>query len=126
MSVILLIEDDNEMRDMLKTALIRKDHVVIEAENGKEALIHFKPGVTDLVITDLIMPDEDGLKVIMKIRKLKPAIKVIAISGGGKAGPGSYLNLAKVLGADAIYSKPFSINDIILKIEELMKVEQSE
>jgi CheY-like chemotaxis protein len=126
MSVILLIEDDNEMRDMLKTALIRKDHVVIEAENGKEALIHFKPGVTDLVITDLIMPDEDGLKVIMKIRKLKPAIKVIAISGGGKAGPGSYLNLAKVLGADAVYSKPFSINDIILKIEELMKVEQSE
>jgi CheY-like chemotaxis protein len=126
MSVILLIEDDNEMREMLKTALIRKDHVVIEAENGKEALIHFKPGVTDLVITDLIMPDEDGLKVIMKIRKLKPGIKVIAISGGGKAGFGSYLNLAKALGADAVYSKPFSINDIILKIQELVKVEQSE
>jgi CheY-like chemotaxis protein len=126
MSVILLIEDDNEMREMLKTALIRKDHVVIEAENGKEALIHFKPGVTDLVITDLIMPDEDGLKVIMKIRKLKPGIKVIAISGGGKAGFGSYLNLAKALGADAVYSKPFSINDFILKIQELVKVEQSE
>lgn len=126
MSVILLIEDDKELRDMLKTALRRKDHVVIEAENGKEALIHFKPGVTDLVITDLLMPDEDGLKVIMKIRELKKGIKVIAISGGGKAGPGSYLNLAKALGADAVYSKPFSINDIILKIEELLKVEQSE
>ncbi len=124
MSVILLIEDDKELREMLKTALRRKDHVVIEAENGKEALIHFKPGVTDLVITDLIMPDEDGLKVIMKIRDLKKGIKVIAISGGGKAGPGSYLNLAKALGADAVYSKPFSINDIILKIEELLKVEQ--
>lgn len=126
MSVILLIEDDKELRDMLKTALRRKDHIVIEAENGKEALIHFKPGVTDLVITDLLMPDEDGLKVIMKIRELKKGIKVIAISGGGKAGPGSYLNLAKALGADAVYSKPFSINDIILKIEELLKVEQSE
>jgi CheY-like chemotaxis protein len=126
MSVILLIEDDKELREMLKTALRRKDHVVIEAENGKEALIHFKPGVTDMVITDLIMPDEDGLKVIMKIRELKKGIKVIAISGGGKAGPGSYLNLAKALGADAVYSKPFSINDIILKIEELLKVEQSE
>jgi CheY-like chemotaxis protein len=124
MSVILLIEDDKELREMLKTALRRKDHVVIEAENGKEALIHFKPGVTDLVITDLIMPDEDGLKVIMKIRDLKKGIKVIAISGGGKAGPGSYLNLAKALGADAVYSKPFSINDIIVKIEELLKVEQ--
>lgn len=126
MSVILLIEDDKEFREMLKTALRRKDHVVIEAENGKEALINFKPGVTDLVITDLIMPDEDGLKVIMKIRELKKGIKVIAISGGGKAGPGSYLNLAKALGADAVYSKPFSINEIILKMEELLKVEQSE
>jgi CheY-like chemotaxis protein len=126
MAVILLIEDDKELREMLKTSLLRKDHVVIEAENGKEALIHFKPGVTDLVITDLIMPDEDGLKVIMKIRELKKGIKVIAISGGGKAGPGSYLNLAKALGANAVYSKPFSINDMMLKIEELLKVEQSE
>jgi CheY-like chemotaxis protein len=89
-------------------------------------MIHFKPGVTDLVITDLIMPDEDGLKVIMKIRELKKEIKIIAISGGGKAGPGSYLNLAKALGANAVYSKPFSINDMMLKIEELLKVEQSE
>ena len=89
-------------------------------------MIHFKPGVTDLVITDLIMPDEDGLKVIMKIREIKPGIKVIAISGGGKAGPASYLNLAKALGADAIYSKPFSINDLVLKINDLLKVEHSE
>ncbi len=126
MPVILLIEDDKELREMLKTALVRKDHIVLEAENGKEALIHFKPGVTDLVITDLIMPDEDGLKVIMKIREIKPGIKVIAISGGGKAGPASYLNLAKALGADAIYSKPFSINDLVLKINDLLKVEHSE
>jgi DNA-binding response OmpR family regulator len=126
MSVILIIEDDRELREMLKTALLRQDYTVLEAENGKEALIHFKPGVTDLIITDLIMPEEDGLKVIMKIRELKQGIKVIAISGGGKAGPGSYLNLAKALGADAIYSKPFSINDLVLKIEELLKVEHSD
>jgi CheY-like chemotaxis protein len=126
MSVILIIEDDKELREMIKTALIRKDNVVLEAENGKEALIHFKPSVTDLVITDLIMPDEDGLKVIMKIREMKRSIKIIAISGGGKAGPGSYLDLAKALGADAVYSKPFSVNDLILKIEDLLKVELSE
>jgi CheY-like chemotaxis protein len=72
------------------------------------------------------MPDEDGLKVIMKIREMKKGIKLIAISGGGKAGPGSYLNLAKALGADAIYPKPFSINDLISKIENLLKVEHSE
>lgn len=126
MSAILIIEDDRELREMLKTALLRKEYTVIEAENGKEALIHFKPGVTDLVITDLIMPEQDGLEVIMKIRELKHGIKVIAISGGGKAGPESYINLAKALGADAVYSKPFSINDLISKIDELLEVEHSD
>lgn len=125
MPVILLIEDDRDLRAMLKAALVRKDFTVVEAENGKEALVQFKPGITDLVITDLIMPEEDGLKVIMKIREKKPEIKVVAISGGGKAGPGSYLSLAKALGADAIFPKPFSIADLILKIENLLsRVEQ--
>jgi len=121
---ILIVEDDNDLRTMLKVSLDRQRYTVLEAENGKEALSHFKPEVTDLVITDLIMPEEDGLKVIMRMRELKPSIKIIAISGGGKAGPGNYLNLAKALGADAIYSKPFSVNDMIIKIEELLDIEQ--
>jgi DNA-binding response OmpR family regulator len=126
MSVILIIEDDRELREMLKTALLKKDYNVLEADNGKEALIHFKPGVTDLVITDLIMPEEDGLKVLIKIREIKKSIKIIAISGGGKAGPGNYLDLAKALGADAVFSKPFSVNDLLLKIEDLLKLEHSD
>jgi CheY-like chemotaxis protein len=121
---ILIVEDEKDLREMLKVSLTRRKFTVLEAENGKDAITRFKPAVTDLVITDLIMPDEDGLKVIMKLRELKPAIKIIAISGGGKAGPASYLNLAKALGADAIYSKPFSVNDMINKIEELLGVEQ--
>jgi YesN/AraC family two-component response regulator len=92
--------------------------------NGKDAISHFKPLTTDLVITDLIMPEEDGLKVIMKLREIKPTVRIIAISGGGKAGPGSYLNLAKALGADAVYSKPFSLNEMVGKIEELLNIEQ--
>jgi CheY-like chemotaxis protein len=124
MAGVLIVEDEKELREMLKISLIRRKYTVLEAGNGKEAIIHFKPSITDLVVTDLIMPEEDGLKVIMKLRELKPSIKIIAISGGGKAGPGSYLNLAKALGADAIYSKPFSINDLIAKIEELLKIEQ--
>ena len=121
---ILVVEDEKELREMLKISLIRRKFTVFEADNGKEALIHFKPSITDLVVTDLIMPEEDGLKVIIKLREIKPSIKVIAISGGGKAGPGSYLNLAKALGADATYSKPFSINELIAKIEELLNNEQ--
>lgn len=121
---ILLVEDEKDLREMLKASLIRRKYTVIEAENGKDAISHFKPLITDMVITDLIMPDEDGLKVIIKLKKLKPTLKIIAISGGGKAGPGSYLNLAKALGADAIFSKPFSVHDLISKIEELLLNEQ--
>jgi len=121
---VLIVEDDKELREMLKISLLRRNFTVLEAENGKEAITHFKPSLTDLVVTDLIMPEEDGLKVIIKLRELKPSIKIIAISGGGKVGPGSYLNLAKALGADAIYSKPFSINDLTAKIEQLLDNEQ--
>jgi len=121
---ILIVEDDKELREMLKIALIRHKYTVLEAADGKEAITHFKPSITDLVITDLIMPDEDGLKVIMRLREIKPSLRVIAISGGGKAGPGSYLNLAKALGADAVFSKPFSVNELIAKIEMLLSDEQ--
>jgi len=124
MPAILLVEDDRDLREMLKTSLSRRGFTVLEAVNGKDAIIRFKPAITDMVVTDLIMPDEDGLKVIMQFREKKPAIKIIAISGGGKAGPGSYLNLAKALGADAIFSKPFSLNDLISKIEDLLNIEQ--
>jgi DNA-binding response OmpR family regulator len=121
---ILIVEDDKELREMLKVSLIRHKYTVIEAADGKDAISHFKPSIVDLVVTDLIMPEEDGLKVIMKLRELKPKLKIIAISGGGKAGPGSYLKLAKALGADAVFSKPFSINDLIIKIESLLTNEQ--
>ncbi len=121
---VLIVEDEKELREMLKISLARRKFTVLEAENGRDAIAHFKPSITDLVVTDLIMPDEDGLKVIMKLRELKPAIKIIAISGGGKAGPGSYLSLAKALGADATFSKPFSVNDLVSRIEELLEVEQ--
>jgi DNA-binding response OmpR family regulator len=121
---VLIVEDDKELREMLKLALLRRNFTVLEAENGKVAIAHFKPLITDVVVTDLIMPEEDGLKVVIKLRELKPSIKIIAISGGGKVGPGSYLNLAKALGADATYSKPFSINEVVFKIEQLLNNEQ--
>jgi CheY-like chemotaxis protein len=125
MACILVVEDDKDLREMLKTSLLKRKYMVLEASNGKEALVRFKPSITDLLITDLIMPDEDGLKVIMKIKSMKPSIKIIAISGGGKAGPVNYLNLAKALGADEIFPKPFSLNDLLNKIDELLPAEEA-
>ena len=76
---VLIVEDDKELREMLKLSLSRRNFAVFEAENGKAAIAHFKPAITDLVVTDLIMPEEDGLKVVIKLRELKPSIKIIAI-----------------------------------------------
>jgi DNA-binding response OmpR family regulator len=122
---ILIVEDEKDLKEILKISLLKRNFTIFEANNGKEAISHFKPALTDLVITDLIMPEEDGLKVIIKLREMKPSIKIIAISGGGKAGPGNYLNLAKALGADAVYSKPFSINEIVARVEEFVNVGQN-
>ena len=62
MAGVLIVEDDNELREMISISLTRRKFTVIEAVNGKEAIMHFKPSITDLVVTDLIMPEEDGLE----------------------------------------------------------------
>lgn len=118
MAGILLVEDNNELRAMLKGAIEKNNHTVIEASNGREALNKFKSLFIDIVITDLLMPEQDGIGLIMELKKLKPDIKIIAISGGGKAGPTNYLNIAKTLGADATFSKPFNLRDIIDEIDK--------
>lgn len=124
MAGIMIVEDDSDMREMLKEAFTRRKFTIIEAGNGHEAMARFKSSLVSLVITDILMPDEDGLKVIMKLKESKPDLKIIAISGGGKAGPGNYLSLAKTLGADEIFTKPFSLKALIEKTEELIKSEQ--
>ena len=124
MAGILIVEDDKDLREMLKSSLLKRKYTVLEASNGKEAFLKFKPSVVDLIITDIIMPEEDGLKVIMQLRELKPEVKIIAISGGGKAGPGNYLNLARALGADEIFTKPFSITNLLKRIDSILEKEQ--
>jgi len=120
MPVILLVDDQESVREMIKTSLVKNKYTVLEASNGKEAIARFKPAVIDLVITDILMPEEDGLKVIMELKEVKPELKVIAISGGGKAGPHNYLSLAKALGADLALTKPFSVNTLMAGIKELV------
>jgi DNA-binding response OmpR family regulator len=120
MAGVLIVEDDANLREMLRDALEKRKFTVITAANGREAIARFRPSVIDLVVTDLLMPEEDGLMVIMKIRELKPSVKMIAISGGGKAGPGSYLLMASTLGADHVFSKPFLPSELVQKVREIL------
>lgn len=120
MAGILLVEDDPALREVLKDAMEKRRYTVIAAADGREAIARFRPSVVDLVVTDLLMPEEDGLKVIMKIKEIKPSTRIIAISGGGIAGPGSYLIMAGKLGADHVFSKPFLPSELIQKIKELI------
>jgi CheY-like chemotaxis protein len=120
MAGILVVEDDPALRDLLRDTLEKRKHTVITAADGREAIAKFRPSVVDLVVTDLLMPEEDGLMVIMKIKEIKPSTRIIAISGGGKAGPGSYLLMAGKLGADHVFSKPFLPSELVQKIKEIL------
>ena len=101
MARILLVEDDEAVREILRKALVLAGHEVEEAQNGNVALAAYRRQASDVVITDLVMPEKDGLETIMELRRLDPAVKVIAISGGGRTlGPGQlYLETARAIGA---------------------------
>jgi DNA-binding response OmpR family regulator len=121
MARILLIEDDNEVRTMLRLTLIHFGHAVIEARNGKEGLELFKYAKADLVITDIIMPEKEGLAVLIELReKQVPPVKIIAISGGGRQNVTDNLRMAKLLGAARVLAKPFLSEVLIAMIDELV------
>jgi CheY-like chemotaxis protein len=120
MFTILIIEDDTDLRNLLIRLLEREHYNILEAGNGREAeemIIYSKP---DLVITDIIMPDEDGIGTINTLRQYYPEIKIIAISGGGRMLSEDYLEIARMLGAHASFSKPFDNKELLLKIKELL------
>ena len=113
MASILLVEDDEQLRSMLRIVLDRAGHEVQEAGNGKEALEIYNRRPTDLIVTDIVMPDKEGLETILEFRRIYPDVKIIAMSGGGRTGAHNYLQLAKKLGADYILTKPFSNQEIL-------------
>ena len=120
MSRILIVDDDPHVRNMLERVLRKADHDVETAENGKEALRVHRERPADLIVTDIIMPEKEGLETITELRKSFPAVKIIAISGGGRIGPAQYLKMAEILGADRTFSKPFNPSELIAAVEELL------
>ena len=121
MAHILVVDDEKDIRDMLKRMLEREEHVVTLAENGKQALKMIEAVDPEIIITDLIMPEKEGIETILEVRKRHPNIKIIAISGGGRVGPESYLKLAKSIGASHSLTKPFTHNELLSAVNDLLK-----
>ncbi len=121
MARILIIEDDQEVREYLESVLSRAGHECLCASDGKEGVDVFSANPVDLVITDIIMPEKDGIETIMDLRRKNNTLKVIAISGGGRAEPENYLHSAKLLGANRTIKKPFTNEEMLQAIRTLMQ-----
>ena len=119
MGRILLIEDFELIRSLLRDTLESVGHTVIEARNGAEGLDLFRQGGADLVITDIVMPEKDGLDVVTALREKHPPVKIIAISGAGDRAE-DYLDLAHRMGAMKVLLKPFTPAAMIAAIDELL------
>jgi DNA-binding response OmpR family regulator len=119
---ILVIDDDENIRMLLRAILEREGYQVLEAPDGNKGVQEFKKHPTDLVITDLIMPGKEGIETIRDLRREFPNVKIIAVSGGGRIGPDSYLKMAKGIGALRTLSKPFDRLGLLHVVKEVMEM----
>lgn len=117
---ILLVDDNDAIRTVLRRLLSRSGFDVVEARNGVEALSAHKARPADIVVTDLIMPEKEGLETILELRRMQPRLRIIAMSGGGRVRAQDYLKLAAALGASRTLAKPFSEAELLKAIQELL------
>src|SRR5713101_6862693 len=121
MTRILLIDDDALARDMLRQMLERAGYDVVDAASGREGLQQYQASAIDLIITDILMPDQDGLETIQELRRLAPEAKIIAISGGGQTGLLDLLPVAEKLGAQCTLRKPLRRQELLEAVRQLLQ-----
>ena len=109
MTTILLIEDDELFRETLAMALAEHGYRVLQASDGEKGLKLFHADPPDLVITDMVMPNKEGLETVTDLRRENPKIGIIAMSGGHAHDPALYLKLAGAFGATRMLKKPFTL-----------------
>lgn len=105
----------------MRRALERDGHVVIEAGNGQDARERLNEAPADLVITDIIMPDSEGIELVLHLHKTQPHLPIIAISGGGNWTPEFHLSIARKAGALHVFEKPFVVEKLLEKVDELLR-----
>ena len=116
-----MIDDDDTVRRSLFIVLQGAGYAITEAANGRKGLELARAEKFDIIITDLLMPDIDGLETIKELRKLAPDTKIIAMSGGGRVGPSTYLAMAEKFGAAVTLCKPFSKSELLDALAALLK-----
>jgi CheY-like chemotaxis protein len=114
---VLLIEDQQLVRKMVRNMLERSGHEVTEAENGLSGIDQLKHGAFELVITDIVMPEMDGIEMLTMLRQQYPDLKTIAMSGGGRTSNSDLLRAAKEVGVSAVLHKPFTLASLTAAIE---------
>ena len=120
MARILIIDDEDQARNMLSLALERAGHEVVSARDGNEGLQLYHTTLVDLIITDILMPEKEGLETIIELRREFPNVKIIAMSGGGHKGNLNFLQIAKRLGAQRTLQKPFHLKEVIQLVTEVL------
>jgi len=119
---VLLIDDDAQFRRYVATLLKRHKHEVIEAADGQQGISLLKSHAIDLMLTDIVMPEKEGVETICEVRKLHPGIKIIAMSGSPSSIT-SYLPAAKKLGADMTLTKPFAPEQLFAALDTLVSLQ---
>lgn len=120
MARILLIEDDQPLRQALARLISRQGYDVVEADNGRTALQKVAEQPTDAVITDMIMPEMEGVETIQALRRSHPTAKIIAISGGVRSSAEAYLRIARALGAQKILTKPLDPWELLGALQDVL------
>ena len=124
---ILVIEDDEMVRHAVARVLEAHGFNPTFAENGKEGLALFQRLSPVLVITDLIMPEKEGIETIMEMRKQRSDVRIVAMSGGGRVGaPEAFLKTAKSLGADEVLAKPFEPEQLVAVVKRQLAAGRSQ
>ena len=114
MPSVLVVDDEDQIRQLIRETLEQSGYEVEEASNGKQGLERYRAKPADLVIMDILMPDQDGLESIMTLRREFPASRVIAITGGSDMiGILNFLDVAKMLGARRTLQKPFDMQTLL-------------
>ncbi len=124
MARILIIDDEIQVRNMLRQTFENEGFEVVEASDGKEGVKLFHQKKPDVIITDILMPEKEGLETIMELCSEHPGIKIIAMSGGSSYfDPGNFLIGAREFGACRCFTKPFDRNEILKAVQEVLETE---